>query len=164
MRSPGARKNVENIYPLSPTQQGMLFHALESPDSGVYVEQITAHLDGNLDVHKFRDSWTRLIVRHGALRTLFVADKARQPLQVVRREVEAPWSVEDWSTMESTAAEARFAQRLDADRKEGFTLDQAPLSRFLLVVWPGGGYRFLWTFHHLVLGRLVHAPAVGRDP
>jgi len=65
-------KNVADIYPLSPMQQGMLFHTLSSPDSGVYVEQLHCTLNGQLQVTEFARAWQRMIERHAALQTAFV--------------------------------------------------------------------------------------------
>ena len=47
-------KNVETFYPLSPMQQGLLFHSLFAPESGVYVEQISCTLDVDLNVPAFQ--------------------------------------------------------------------------------------------------------------
>ncbi len=47
-------ENVENIYPLSPMQQGMLFHSLFEPSAGLYIELLAARLTGPLDVPLFQ--------------------------------------------------------------------------------------------------------------
>lgn len=56
-----AMKNVEDIYPLSPVQQGMLFHALYDPKAGMYLEQKTCTLHGQLDVPAFERAWRRVM-------------------------------------------------------------------------------------------------------
>jgi hypothetical protein len=63
-------KNVEAIYPLSPMQQGMLFHTLYAPNSGMYFEQLVCTLRGTLDVQAFQTAWQRVVERHPVLRTL----------------------------------------------------------------------------------------------
>ena len=91
------RKNVEDIYPLSPLQQGMLFHALYSPETGAYVEQWPLLVEGPLDVDAFHRAFQRAVDRHAALRTGFVWENVPQPLQVVLREARLPAERLDWS-------------------------------------------------------------------
>ena len=64
-------ENIEDIYDLSPMQQGMLFHTLFSPDSGVYFEQLNCTIKGNLDVPLFKKAWQHGIDHHHVLRTSF---------------------------------------------------------------------------------------------
>ncbi len=80
---------VEDLYPLSPMQQGMLFHALDVPGSSLYVNQLRVDLDG-LDEARFLDAWRAVIVRHANLRTGFLASADAAPLQFVLREVQLP--------------------------------------------------------------------------
>jgi hypothetical protein len=61
-------KNVEDFYPLSPLQQGMLFHSLYTPASGEYFEQLTCTLAGDLDGAQFERAWQQVIDRHPSLR------------------------------------------------------------------------------------------------
>lgn len=62
------RQNIEAIYPLSSTQQGMLFHTLYAPQSGTYCEQIYFTLRG-VDKELFRRGWEKVIARHEVLRS-----------------------------------------------------------------------------------------------
>src|SRR5947208_16751164 len=84
------KKSVEAIYPLSPQQQGMLFETLAAPQSGVHVEQLTCHLEGELDRHAFARAWRALLDRHAILRTAFAWQDQAQPLQIVGRGVDMP--------------------------------------------------------------------------
>ena len=89
-------KNVQDIYPLSPMQQGMLFHTLYAPQSGAYFEQRTCTLRGELDIPAFEQAWQRLIDRHPVLRTAFVSETVKEPVQVVYRQVDLPLGQHDW--------------------------------------------------------------------
>src|SRR5271169_5601709 len=89
-------KNIENIYPLSPMQQGMLFHTLLSPKTGVYFNQIIYTLTGRLQEAAMQRAWREVTDRHEPLRTLFVWEGQEKPLQVVRRRVTLPWEEHDW--------------------------------------------------------------------
>ncbi|MEM1243167.1 MAG: condensation domain-containing protein, partial [Cyanobacteria bacterium P01_H01_bin.26] len=73
-------RSVQDIYPLSPTQQGMLFHNLYGPKTGVYVVQVGYTLKGELNHDAFDQAWQQLIERHTILRTAFVWDNLESPV------------------------------------------------------------------------------------
>ncbi|GFE67456.1 non-ribosomal peptide synthetase [Chroococcus sp. FPU101] len=140
-------ENIEDIYELSPLQQGMLFHTLYSPESGVYFEQRSCLLQGNLNVTIFQKAWQLVIERHAVLRTAFYWEEVEKPLQVVYKTVELPWIVEDWNSED----EERLETFLLADRKRGFNLNEAPLMRCALIRVGKNAYRFVWSHHHLLM-------------
>jgi amino acid adenylation domain-containing protein/non-ribosomal peptide synthase protein (TIGR01720 family) len=144
------RENVEEIYPLTPLQNGMLFHSLMAPESGVYVNQITCALSADLDAGRFREAWERLVARHGALRTAFLWEGLDEPRQAVHRWVPLPWQELDWRALPADEAGRRFEALRHAERHSPFPLGSAPLMRFSLVR-RAGDLGFLWTFHHLLM-------------
>ena len=79
-------RKLEDVYALSPLQEGILFHSLYAPESGVYVEQLSCALAGPLDVAAFARAWERVIERHAVLRTAFVWKSQKRPLQAVQGE------------------------------------------------------------------------------
>ncbi len=143
-------QNVADVYPLSPVQNGMLFHSLVAPESGVYVNQVTCTLPAEVDRRLFRQSWERLVARHGVLRTAFLWDGLDAPLQVVRRSCALPWQDLDWRDLPAAEQERRFAELRHGERHTALPLDQAPLARFSLIRL-GRELAFVWTFHHLLL-------------
>src|SRR3712207_5251996 len=144
-------RNIESLYPLSPMQQGMLFHTLQAPDSEVYCEQMSCSINGNLSVSAFKQAWRHVIQRHSVLRTLFVWQHRKKPLQIVRKRVELPWVEEDWRGVSLGEQQARLQAFLQADRAQGFALDQAPLMRCALLRVGEGQYYFVLSRHHLLL-------------
>src|SRR5262249_35884232 len=94
-----AERDLEDIYPLTPLQQGILFHALYEPDSGAYVEQLGCVIRGELDVPSFRRAWQRVLERHPALRTAFRWEGLEQPLQVVHTQAALPFLEQDWRAL-----------------------------------------------------------------
>jgi amino acid adenylation domain-containing protein len=145
------RKNVEDIYPLSPLQQGMLFHALYSPETGAYVEQWPLLVDGALDVDAFHRAFQRAVDRHAALRTGFVWEGVPQPLQVVMREATLSAERLDWSGAADDAWRARLDDLLAAGRRRGFDLRQAPLARLTFVRLAESRHLLVFAFHHVIL-------------
>ncbi|HKH43736.1 MAG TPA: amino acid adenylation domain-containing protein, partial [Thermoanaerobaculia bacterium] len=140
---------IEDLYPLSPMQAGLLFHGLYAPATEIYFEQITCTLRGDLDAEAFRRAWQRLVDRHGVLRTSFLWKGLDEPLQVVRRGVEMPWTEEDWRGMADP--DARLATFAAADRRNPFDLRRAPLMRAALLRTDEREHRFVWSFHHLLV-------------
>ena len=57
-------ENLEDLYDLSPMQQGMLFHTIYAPESGVYFEQSVFTIKGELDVKNFERAWQHVLNRH----------------------------------------------------------------------------------------------------
>ncbi|HEY4588307.1 MAG TPA: condensation domain-containing protein, partial [Thermoanaerobaculia bacterium] len=143
-------KNVEDIYPLTPLQSGMLFHSLMAPESGVYVNQVTCSLPADLDPRLFRQSWERLVQRHGVLRAAFLWDGLEEPLQAVRKTVSLPWRELDWRGLPAEEQRRRFEEQRHRDRHTPLPLGKAPLMRFSLIR-QDGDLGFIWTFHHLLL-------------
>jgi amino acid adenylation domain-containing protein len=144
-------KNLEAIYPLSPMQQGMLFHTLYAPNSGMYVEQLVCTLNGNLNVKAFHQAWQRVVERHQILRTLFVWEQSKQPLQIVCKTANLPWFDLDWQELSLVEQQQRLEKLLQSERKKGFKLDQAPLMRCTLIKVQPDTYQFIWSHHHLLM-------------
>jgi amino acid adenylation domain-containing protein len=144
-------KNIEDVYPLSPMQAGMLFHSLLAPESGVYCEQISFELQGTLNVAAFAQAWQQVIIRHPVLRTAFVWENLETAVQVVGKQVKLPWREEDWRGVEPQAQQQKLTDLLIADRQQGFKLSQAPLMRLLLIRLSENVYHFTWSHHHILL-------------
>ncbi|AOX02677.1 hypothetical protein BJP34_27440 [Moorena producens PAL-8-15-08-1] len=144
-------KNIAEIYPLSPMQQGMLFHSLYAPDSGVYFEQMTFKLKGNLKVAALRESWQLVVDRYSTLRTFFVWENRSTPLQVVLKQVELPWSNLDWRDLSATEQQQQLSQMLSTQRESGFQLNLAPLMSCTLIQLSDETYQLLWSYHHLLI-------------
>ncbi|MEM7113999.1 MAG: amino acid adenylation domain-containing protein [Chloroflexota bacterium] len=143
-------ENVADIYPLTPLQQGMLYHTLSEPDSEVYFEQIRCNLSGSLDVSRFKAAWDYVIAHYPALRTAFIWEQINNPLQVIRKTASPPWEVYDWRDKQGEQTIALDDLAL-ANRQQGFDLATAPLMRFDLVQLDKHTHHFIWNFHHLLL-------------
>ena len=144
-------KNVEDMYPLSPMQQGMLFHTLYGPTTGVYLEQFNCILNGDLDVVNFKRAWNELAQRHQVLRSAFLWKGLDEPLQVVREQVCLPWHEEDWSGTSALEQSARLKTYLHNDRKRGFESTKAPLIRVAVIRLADDAHQFVLSFDHLLL-------------
>ncbi|MFL5537935.1 MAG: condensation domain-containing protein, partial [Longimicrobiaceae bacterium] len=146
----GGAREVEDVYPLTPLQEGMLFHARAEPTSGMYVEQVSATLRG-VDADAFAAAWQAVADRHGILRTAFVAGDGGRPLQVVLRRAAVPVERLDWSALPAAERAARLAAHAEEDLRRGFDTARAPLLRLALIRTGPDELRTVLTFHHLLL-------------
>ena len=144
-------KNVENIYPLTPMQQGMLFHTVYAPDSDVYRVQVIATMRGHLNVSALKQAWKFAVQRHAVLRTGLMWENLDEPLQIVRKQVEVPWEESDWSKLGPSDQEARLADFLRADRNSSLKLSKAPVMRLLLLHLADDTHKLIWTTHHVLI-------------
>ncbi|OUL26116.1 non-ribosomal peptide synthetase [Nostoc sp. 106C] len=145
------KKNIENIYPLSPTQQGILFHTLYAPKSGVYVVQSCYTFSKTLNIAAFKQAWQQVINQHPILRTSFYWKQHKEPFQVVHRNVELPWQQHDWQEFSVSEQQEKLEAFLQADRQQGFDISHAPLMRLTLIQVAKETYHFIWSSHHLIL-------------
>jgi len=141
----------DDIYELSPTQQGLLFHALYEQTAGAYFNQLTCVLQGALDPNAFQEAWRVVTARHPALRTSFHWKGLERPVQVVHPHVEIPWLIEDCSAAPADEQERRWAALGEEDRRRPFDLSSPPLMRCALSRIGHDAYRFRWSQHHLLL-------------
>src|SRR2546427_10998668 len=146
-------ENLEDLYQLSPMQQGMLFHCLYSPDSGVYFEQSLFTIKGDLDVQAFEDAWERVMDRHSILRTAFLWEDLEKPVQAVYRQVDLSLAKHDWRDLAAHQRDDQLQSFIEADRDRGFLLSDAPLMRLALFRFAVDEHKFLFSRHHMLLDR-----------
>lgn len=143
-------KNIEDIYPLSPMQHGMLFHSLYSPNTGMYFEQFTCKVH-DVDLEAFSSVWQKIFNRHAILRTAFVWKDLDSPLQFVRRNLELPLNILDWREKTQSKLEVDLNHYLSNDRIQGFNLSKAPLMRLSMIRITDSSYYFIWSLHHILM-------------
>ncbi|MBX9762632.1 MAG: amino acid adenylation domain-containing protein [Pseudomonadaceae bacterium] len=146
-----ALPDVEDIYPLSALQQGLLFHSQLGESASSYINQLVLPLSGLLP-ERLRQAWQQVLQRHAMLRARIVTGEP--PLQAVQTQVALPWQQLDWREP-NAFAEGDFQARLDAlclaERHRGFALTEAPLLRLVLVQRNDQQFVLVWTLHHLLL-------------
>jgi amino acid adenylation domain-containing protein/non-ribosomal peptide synthase protein (TIGR01720 family) len=146
-----SREEPEAILALTPLQQGILYHTLSAPTSGIYVEQFSCLLQGALDIPALRTAWHQVIAATPVLRSAIQWEGLRVPVQVVSTQVPLPWSDFDWQCLPQSEQASLCAEVLLADRQQGFALMDAPLMRLILIHLSESRYRLIWTHHHLLL-------------
>ncbi|MDF5729956.1 MAG: amino acid adenylation domain-containing protein [Rhizonema sp. PD38] len=149
--APFKTKNIESIYPLSPSQQGMLFETLAASESGIHIEQSILNLQiAEFDSLAFEKACQRVVDRHSILRTAFIWENQNEPLQVVLKQVEISLNQQDWRRLSLSQQEEKLETYLSADRLRGFNMTEPPLMRLALFQVDSNAYQFIWTSHHIL--------------
>ncbi len=145
-----APPDTDDVYGLSPLQEGMLVHTLQDPGVGMYINQAVYVLHG-IDLDALRGAWEAVVNRHSILRSSFHWENREAPEQVVHRAVTLPFAFFDYENLRPNELEAQLREFLREDRMRGFDLTAPPLVR--LTVFRTGPERYLTvlTHHHIVL-------------
>ena len=142
---------IEDFYPLSSAQQGILFHTLYTPNTRVYLQQLTTTLCGEIEPRLFEQSWQEVLNRHPSLRSSFRWIELKEPVQVVHKQVSLPLEYLDWRALEPDKQQQQLERLLDGDREKGFQLADAPLMRLMLIRMSEHLYEFVWSYHHILM-------------
>ncbi|HCS46629.1 MAG TPA: non-ribosomal peptide synthetase, partial [Pseudomonas sp.] len=138
---PVAVSTLEDLYPLSPMQQGMLFHTLHEPQVGAYISQLRLDIQG-LDPVRFAEAWQTALARHDILRSSFHWQGLDTAHQAIVRQVALPLEVLEVTDTDALA---------DAERAQGFQLGIAPLLRLKLVRTGTDAWHLIYTSHHILM-------------
>jgi amino acid adenylation domain-containing protein/non-ribosomal peptide synthase protein (TIGR01720 family) len=156
---PIAPRQVEDIYPLSPMQQGMLFHTLYAQQPGDYINQMCVSVEG-LQVERFRAAWQAAMDTHEVLRSGFVWEgELARPLQVVHKGLQVPFSVLDWRERSDLPQALSTLER--EQRLQGFDLHAAPLLRLVVVQVAEQRYQLIYTSHHILMDGWSNSQLLG---
>ncbi|WP_229402852.1 condensation domain-containing protein [Micromonospora okii] len=138
-------------FPLTPLQEGILYHCLAGDTDGAYVVQLHCRLVGDLDLAAFAAAWRAVFAAHPALRAVVRWQDDGRPRQVLLPDATMSVETVDHRKLDETERQAAFARLLDEDRRRGFELRKGPLMRLLFVIEGPANHRCVWTYHHLVL-------------
>ena len=144
--------DVEDVYKLSPLQEGIYYHWLSDPKSTMYFEQTSYVIKGNdIDIKIIKKSYDLLTLRHGILRTSFSTDYGGEALQIVRNEVESTFVYESIASGLSKDEQKDYlVSYKEADRKKGFDLSTGSQMRLIILDLENGQYQFIWSHHHIL--------------
>ena len=147
----GDGRAVEDVYPLTPLQAGMLFHNLVDSTSGAYSDQVCLSLGGVSDPQALATAWQRVVDRTPILRSCVVWESVPEPLQVVHRQVTVPTVRHDWRGLSEMEVAQERRRLLEDDRAEEIDLTKPPLLRVAIAQLSDDEVLLVWTFHHVSL-------------
>ncbi|MGY4689620.1 amino acid adenylation domain-containing protein [Salibacterium sp. K-3] len=144
---------TEDIYPMTPAQEGMLFHTMMHPESGVYVEQISFEIIGNLDVDAFEKAWQHVISQNDILRASYLWKGFSRPFHVINSNILTQLEIQDWIGIFENEEDllTGLKEECEKKRKLPFDVESDSLIRLLLIKLDENRYYFVWSYHHLLL-------------
>ncbi|MFF0741729.1 amino acid adenylation domain-containing protein [Streptomyces sp. NPDC004111] len=145
----GDGRRTDDVLPLTPLQDGMLFHTLTDPEGSAYVDQLALRLDGVHDTQALAGAWREVFRRVDALRATIRWEGVPAPVQLIRNDLELPVEQLDWQ--EVPDAGARLQELMESERRTGIDLAAGPLMRLALVRVAPRTVHQIWTFSHLLL-------------
>jgi amino acid adenylation domain-containing protein/thioester reductase-like protein/non-ribosomal peptide synthase protein (TIGR01720 family) len=141
---------IEDIYPLSTLQQGMLFHSLYNPEDTAYLVQFHCDLAGDFSKDSFLKSWKALMDAHSTLRSCIYANELAIPVQCVYESMEFPVQMYDYTSYSVEEKETAIQSFLDKDKKTNFDFEKEPLFRITLFKIDSRTTRMVFTNHHIL--------------
>ncbi|KOV67057.1 hypothetical protein ADL00_16670 [Streptomyces sp. AS58] len=146
-----AQPDVRDILPLTPLQEGLLFHSGYDDGPDLYTMQLYVDLVGPVDAAAVRRAGRLMLRRHPNLRASFRWQGLRRPVQVITDHDDFAWHETDLSALDETER-GKALERLEAaDRDHRFDLTRAPLMRMALVRLAPDRHRLLVTHHHTLI-------------
>ncbi|UII33626.1 amino acid adenylation domain-containing protein [Fulvivirga ulvae] len=144
--------DIEDIYPLSGMQQGILFETLLNPNSAIYFEQKTMMLEGELQVFAVQESLELLLQQHGILRTLFIREGYDQPLQVLLKSKPLTFEFKDVTNeVDGVGEDALLEASRQEQRQRPFNLEAGDTFRVQLYKTATARYHLIWNYHHILM-------------
>ncbi len=143
--------DVLDVSTLSPTQEGMLFHASFEKGSETYFEQFAFTVRGKFDVKSFEAAWNELFKRHEMFRSVFARKSCDVPLQLTLKERKIDFTSEDISRFDKDRCAQIIEDFKADDRKKGFNLSSDVLMRIHMFKLDDDSYKAVWSHHHILL-------------
>ncbi|WP_410985748.1 amino acid adenylation domain-containing protein, partial [Bacillus cereus] len=142
---------IQDIYPLTPMQEGMLFHSLIDADSQAYFEQKSFTSKGGIDLEILEQSFNKLIERYDVLRTIIIHENVKTPKQVIVEKRKTSIHYEDISGL-TEEQKSEYINRFQLeDRKRGFKLSEDILLRMSVIKVNHEEYKVIWSSHHILM-------------
>ncbi len=153
------QENIAKIYPLTPLQEGMLFHAVKDTDSSAYCLQMSAKLQGDFHLPIFEESMNKLVENNEVLRTVFVYQNLQRPRQVVFKERKVTVHFENIAHLPIDDQNEYI--KAYTSQHHTFELTKDVLMKAAIFQSGESQYQFVWAFHHIIvdgwsLGVLLH--------
>ncbi|MFF2922142.1 amino acid adenylation domain-containing protein [Streptomyces celluloflavus] len=150
-RIAGDGRTVEDIYPLTPMQSGMLFHALSESGRDPYTGHFGVRVDGITDPGALASAWQQVVDRTPTLRTAVIWQDVAEPLQVVHSAARLPVTHHDLRSLSEQDRQAALDRLWERRAETVIDLAEAPALRLTLARLTDSAVQMYWTSHHILM-------------
>lgn len=140
---------IEDVYPQSALQMGMLYHSTHDTEGSAYIDQLYCEFFSPIDEDLFTLAWQQLVNDHTLFRTQFLNEGVEQGLQIVRRDVPVPLQIID--AQHASSADEFFSRAVQSEREMGLPDNAESMMKLKLYKLAERHYGFAWTFHHAIM-------------
>ncbi|MEH2238042.1 condensation domain-containing protein, partial [Nostoc sp.] len=142
---------IEDAYPLTKLQLGMLFHSEYAPSTAVYHDVFSYYLQAPLTIQLLHSSIKEIVARHPVLRTSISLTQFPQPLQLVHSQVSIDLPIDDLSSLPLDEQEKIIATWIEQEKQNPFVWEKAPLLRFRIHQRSSDTFNISFSCHHAIL-------------
>jgi amino acid adenylation domain-containing protein/non-ribosomal peptide synthase protein (TIGR01720 family) len=143
---------LQSAFPLTPLQEGMLFHSISFPQNDVYCTQVCLRfMAHDFDVSHFKNVWASMIAKYDVFRTQYVWENREKPFQVVYTQQKPQWGELNWQEYSEVKKEQYYQEFLAKDRQQSFDFTKNGLYRLSLIQFAADKFVCILTHHHLLL-------------
>ena len=143
---------LEDVFPMSDIQKGMVFYYLKNPGQAVYHDQMVFYVNyGEFDIERFRKAMNLLMHKHYMLRTAFNLDDFGQEIQMVYKKALGDIQYHDISDYGKAAQEVYVQRLVNLDRHTAFDVEQPPLWRMSIFKVDHQSICLFWSVHHAII-------------
>ncbi|SFJ59664.1 AMP-binding protein, partial [Thermoflavimicrobium dichotomicum] len=143
---------VEDLYPMSDIQQGMVYYSAKSTEDALYLDQMIYRLnDDSFDFTLLQKALALLVSKHEMLRTSLHIDDFSEPVQIVWKDVSVSIKEVDLSNQPEAEQKKQIQTCLAEDRRNPFDVKIAPLWRMTVFRLNAQQVALAWTVHHAIM-------------
>ena len=137
-----SKKNIQDILALTPMQEGLLFHYLKNQENNDYLNQLELTLIGEIQIENFKKAWQYIIDTNEMLRTIFLWNGVKNPVQIVKQK-----EVIDFTFIENITSNTEEIK--NKDKEKGFDISKSCF-RLTLIKVKKNRFKLLISNHHII--------------
>ncbi|MBE9913470.1 amino acid adenylation domain-containing protein [Paenibacillus donghaensis] len=141
------RSNIQDIWPLRPVQEGMLFHYLTGTEEGKYVERLMLGIEGNVANEWFVQAWEHVFQANEVLRSVFRWEKLRKPIQVILKNKKPRLEIHDCSEESLTPTSEQAIRALERSTELNLAEETIKIALYKF----DNECKLFLTYHHILL-------------
>ena len=142
---------VEDAYPMAQLQTGMVFHSDYDPQSAIFHDVFSFRMTIPYQVGRLEEAIQRLVDRHTIFRTALDLTNFSQPLQLVYKNVTAPFSAEDLRAVPPAQQKEKLVAWVDREKRHRFDWSRPPMMRLHVQRYSDETFQFIVSFHHTIM-------------